>query len=153
MARLSRSFFRRSVISMAATVSVAATSCALAQGPQLAKSMHAVAANSGERQFLFDNELAMSKMSQRMMANPTGDVDRDFVAMMIPHHQGAIDMAQAEIKYGHNETLRRLSEEIINQQGHEISIMRRAVDGGSQGKTPSEADGDKPVAQDKKIKP
>jgi uncharacterized protein (DUF305 family) len=39
------------------------------------------------------------------------DVDRDFVSMMIPHHQAAIEMAQAELRYGHNEILRRLAQE------------------------------------------
>lgn len=131
MALLSRSFFYRRVISMATTLSMTATSYALAQSPAPMSHMHAVAANAGERQFLSDNEAAMRKMSQGMMINPSGDVDRDFVAMMVPHHQGAIDMAEAEIKYGHNETLRRLSEEIISKQGQEISIMHHALDGAS----------------------
>jgi hypothetical protein len=62
------------------------------------------------------------------MVKPTGDVDRDFVAMMIPHHQGAVEMAKAELKYGHNELLRRLSKEIIANQQQEITVMRLAVD-------------------------
>jgi uncharacterized protein (DUF305 family) len=120
---------------MATTLSVAATSYALAspQSQRPTSHAHPVAPNVGERQFLFDNELAMSKMSRGMMTDPTGDVDRDFVAMMIPHHQGAIDMAQAELKYGHNETLRHLAERIVSQQGQEISIMRRAIDDDPQG--------------------
>ena len=137
MTRSSRSLVRRLVISMAATLSVATTSSALAQGPTLAKSKHAVTASSGERPFLFDNKLAMNKMSRRMMINPTGDVDRDFVAMMIPHHQGAIDMARAEIRYGHDEALRHLSKDIINQQAQEISVMRHAIDGDSRGRPPN----------------
>ncbi len=153
MPLLSRSFFRRRVISMATTLTVAATSYALAQSPTPVNGPHAIAANSGEREFLFDNELAMSKMTRGMMVNPTGDVDRDFVAMMIPHHQGAIEMAEAEIKYGHNETLRRLAANIVDQQGQEISIMHQAIDTGSQGKISSEVDGDKQAAQDKKVKP
>ena len=79
----------------------------------------------------------MSKMSRGMMVGPTGDVDRDFVAMMIPHHQGAIEMAQAEIKYGHNETLRRLAEDIVNEQDQEISIMHHAIDDASPGRISS----------------
>ena len=39
-------------------------------------------------------------MMADMAIKPTGDVDRDFVAMMVPHHQGAIDMAQAVLRYG-----------------------------------------------------
>ncbi|MGJ4942538.1 DUF305 domain-containing protein [Bradyrhizobium sp. HKCCYLS1011] len=137
---------------MATTLTVAATTSTLAQSSNPVNQPHAVAADSGERQFLFDNELAMSKMSRGMMVNPTGDVDRDFVAMMIPHHQGAIDMAEAEIKYGHSETLRRLAASIVNQQGQEISIMHRAI-GGPQGKIPSEANDDKQLAQGKKVTP
>ena len=57
----------------------------------------------------------------------SGDVDRDFVAMMVPHHQGAIDMAGALLRYGHNEQLRRLAQEIIVTQQQEIAAMRLAV--------------------------
>ena len=47
--------------------------------------------------------------------------------MMIPHHQGAIDMAQAELRHGHNEQLRRIAQEIIVTQQQEIATMRLAV--------------------------
>jgi hypothetical protein len=47
--------------------------------------------------------------------------------MMVPHHQGAIDMAKAELKYGHNEQLRRIAQEIIVTQQQEIPVMRLAV--------------------------
>jgi Domain of unknown function (DUF305) len=47
--------------------------------------------------------------------------------MMVPHHQGAIDMARVELKYGRNEQLRRLSQEIIVTQQQEIAAMRLAV--------------------------
>ncbi|NIF74975.1 DUF305 domain-containing protein, partial [Burkholderia sp. Ap-962] len=57
----------------------------------------------------------------------SGDVDRDFVAMMVPHHQGAIDMAQAELRYGHNEQLRRIAPEIVVEQQQEIVAMRLAL--------------------------
>jgi uncharacterized protein (DUF305 family) len=49
-----------------------------------------------ERPFLAENAAAMTKMMNDMTIKPTGNIDRDFVAMMVPHHQGAIDMAQAE---------------------------------------------------------
>ena len=48
-----------------------------------------------EAPFLKDNQAAMIKMMNDMAIKPTGDIDRDFVAMMSPHHQGAIDMAIA----------------------------------------------------------
>jgi uncharacterized protein (DUF305 family) len=62
------------------------------------------------------NEAAMNQMMADMKIKPTGDVDRDFVAMMVPHHQGAVDMARAELQYGHNAQLRRLAHEIVVKQ-------------------------------------
>ncbi len=62
-----------------------------------------------------------------MATSPTGDVDRDFVAMMVPHHQGAIEMAMAELRHGRNEQLRRLAQEIIVTQGQEIRAMHQAA--------------------------
>ena len=59
--------------------------------------------------FLAENDAAMTKMMNGMTAMPSGDIDRDFVAMMVPHHQGAIDMAKAELRYGKSEQLRRIA--------------------------------------------
>jgi hypothetical protein len=66
-------------------------------------------------------------MMADMTIKATGNVDQDFVAMMVPHHQGAIDMAQAELRYGHNEHLRRIAQEIIVEQQQEIAAMRLAL--------------------------
>lgn len=77
--------------------------------------------------FRAENEAAMSKMMSAMDVKPTGDVDRDFVEMMIPHHQGGIDMAVAELRYGKNEQLRRVAQEIIVEQQQEIAAMRLAL--------------------------
>ena len=55
----------------------------------------------------------------------SGDPDRDFVAGMIPHHQGAIDMAQAELKYGKDPQLKKLARSIISAQKKEIASMKR----------------------------
>ena len=84
-------------------------------------------ASREEAPFLADNVSAMSKMMVDMGITPSGDVDRDFVAMMVPHHQGAIDMAEAELSYGHNEPLRGLAQEIIATQEQQIAAMRRAL--------------------------
>jgi uncharacterized protein (DUF305 family) len=84
-------------------------------------------ASGAEMPFLTENVAAMSKMMVDMGITPSGDVDRDFVSMMVPHHQGAIDMAQAELRYGHNEQLRRMAQEIIVTQQQEIVAMRLAV--------------------------
>lgn len=85
-------------------------------------------ADSIHAAFAAENDAAMSKMMAGMAVKPSGDVDRDFAAMMIPHHQGAIDMAQAELRYGTNEQLRRIAQEIIVDQLQEIAAMRLAVD-------------------------
>jgi hypothetical protein len=84
-------------------------------------------AASDEAPFLAENDTAMTRMMDGMSVKPTGDVDRDFVAMMVPHHQGAIDMAQAELRYGHNEQLRRIAQEIVVEQQQEIIAMRVAL--------------------------
>lgn len=63
------------------------------------------------------------KMMADMGMEPTGDADKDFVRMMIPHHRGAIDMAEVELKYGKDEKLRAMAEEIIAAQNKEIAEM------------------------------
>src|ERR1700751_1338928 len=73
----------------------------------------AFAARTGEKPFLQENDAAMSRMMADLAVQPPGDVDKDFVAMMVPHHQGAIDMAQAELRYGHNARLKRIAQESI----------------------------------------
>jgi len=80
-----------------------------------------------ENAFLKENEAAMTKMMNDMAAKPSGDIDRDFVAMMSPHHQGAIDMAIIELRYGKNEQLRRIAQEIIVDQMQEINAMKLAI--------------------------
>jgi uncharacterized protein (DUF305 family) len=84
------------------------------------------AANDDEASFLAENEAAMSKMMAAMAVKPSGDVDKDFVATMVPHHQGAIEMAQAELRHGRNEQLRRIAQEIIVDQTQEIAAMQLA---------------------------
>lgn len=94
-----------------------------------------------EKPFLTENDTAMDKMMSDMTIKPSGDVDHDFVAMMVPHHQGAIDMAQAELRHGHNEQLRRIAQEIIVEQQQEIVAMRLAL---GQPLPPSVASPDQP---------
>jgi uncharacterized protein (DUF305 family) len=76
---------------------------------------------------LAENDAAMKKMMNDMAVKPTGDVDVDFVALMVPHHQGAIDMAVAVLRYGRNAQIKRLAQEIIVTQQQEIAAMRLAV--------------------------
>jgi hypothetical protein len=131
--------FRSSVGSHAAAAAFGAIAAAilpiahLAEPQSLAEFMVAICAqkfhpaSAVEASYLADNVSAMTKMMINMGIQPTGDVDSDFVAMMAPHHQGAIEMAQADLRYGHNEQLRRLSQEIIVTQQQEIAAMRLAL--------------------------
>ena len=70
---------------------------------------------------------AMGRMDHDMMAPATGDADRDFAVMMIPHHQGAVEMAEAELRFGRDPVLRRLAQGIIVEQRQEIAVMRQAI--------------------------
>ncbi|MBF0480764.1 MAG: DUF305 domain-containing protein [Desulfovibrionaceae bacterium] len=99
----------------------------LACGPcasALAGETSAKAAEADEKAFMEQNKPAMDAMMRDMDVKPTGDVDRDFTAMMIPHHQGAIDMARIYLRYGRDKQLRRLCQNIIVAQEREIKLMR-----------------------------
>ena len=68
---------------------------------------------------------AMDKMSKDMAAVPmTGDADRDFVGMMLPHHQGAIDMAKYELAHGKDPAMLKLARAIVAAQDKEIAEMK-----------------------------
>jgi uncharacterized protein (DUF305 family) len=101
-----------------ATAAVLTAASALAQAPHRHGGMSA-----------FDRMMAesMDRMDKDMSVPHTGDPDRDFAAMMIPHHQGAIDMAKAELQFGRDAVLRRLAEGIIVEQQQEIELMRREL--------------------------
>ncbi len=117
----------------AASLLLGSTLVASAHDGHAAHEAHAVSAPAAdprlaaEAPFLAENDAAMTRMMDGMAVKPTGDVDRDFVAMMVPHHQGAIDMAVAVLRHGHNEQLRRLAQEIIVTQQQEIGAMRLAI--------------------------
>jgi uncharacterized protein (DUF305 family) len=109
---------------LAASVPGAAATVAPAPAaPGTAETLSAAA----EGPFLKENDADMARMMDDMAIKPTGELDRDFVAMMVPHHQGAIDMAQAELRYGRNAQLRRIAQEIIVEEIQEITLMRLAV--------------------------
>jgi uncharacterized protein (DUF305 family) len=86
--------------------------------------MNMDAMGSGTK-FMQEMNASMKQMDHEMASAPmTGNVDHDFAAMMIPHHQGAIDMAKGELSYGKDPVMRRLAEEIIIDQQSEIEVMR-----------------------------
>lgn len=70
---------------------------------------------------------AMERMQRDMMAamNAESDPDRRFAAMLIPHHQGALDMARDYLREGRDPQLRAMAEKTIREQGQEIAELRR----------------------------
>jgi uncharacterized protein (DUF305 family) len=81
----------------------------------------------GDSTFAAVMAAAMERMDHDMMTPPSGDADRDFATMMIPHHQGAVEMAEAELRFGRDPVLRRLAQGIIVEQRQEIAVMRQAI--------------------------
>ncbi len=106
---------------------------------QMGEAMSGHGAGAGTRTpFATMMDTAMTVMDGGMKQAPiTGDPDHDFAAMMIPHHQGAIDMAKAELLYGKDPVLRRLAQEIIVTQNAEITVMQRELEKRTVGGSPS----------------
>lgn len=65
------------------------------------------------------------RMHKNMAVEFTGDADQDFIRGMIPHHQGAVEMAEVVLKHGHDPEVRKLAEEIIAAQMTEIAWMEQ----------------------------
>ena len=123
----------RTLLAAVAVVGLAAFAVGRESRPSFAVSPFTIcstaieAAYPAETPYLTENDTAMNRMMADMVIKPTGDVDRDFVSMMTPHHQGAIEMAQAVLRNGSNEQVRRLAQEIIVTQQQEIAAMRLAI--------------------------
>ena len=81
----------------------------------------------------FDGALraVMVQMDSGMCIASSGDHDRDFARAMIPHHQGAVEMARLELLFGGDARLRRLAQGIIVEQSQEIALLRNILHGGA----------------------
>ncbi len=66
-------------------------------------------------------------MHKSMDIKFTGDADKDFLAAMIPHHQGAVEMAEVVLQHGKNPKIRQLAQEIITLQKKEIAEMKQLL--------------------------
>lgn len=69
-------------------------------------------------------QTVMVQMDAEMCITPSADADRDFARAMIPHHQGAVEMAKLELLYGSDPRLRRLAQGMVVEQSQEIALMR-----------------------------
>lgn len=94
----------------------------VAASPAQAQHNHASSASSSPSTKAF--EAANEKMHKDMAITYSGNADVDFVRGMIPHHQGAIDMARIAIVNGKDPDIRKLAEEVIKTQESEIAWMR-----------------------------
>lgn len=97
--------------------------------PSMSSTAEAQSAPAGAEGTAGDATGAFKASDERMMkamqgSAYTGNADEDFVAHMIPHHQGAVDMAEAEIKYGKDPQLKRLAQRMVKSQKQEIAFMK-----------------------------
>ena len=82
----------------------------------------------GSSEFSSGMQSGMAGMMKDMESAPmTGDPDKDFLAMMIPHHEGAVEMARLVLIHGRDPLVRRLAEEIIASQTIEIQAMKERL--------------------------
>jgi glutaredoxin len=105
---------------MAFTMGTASMAPAAPADPHASHSMQGGANTASSKAYM----AGMEKMNRDMNAPMSGDADKDFVAMMIPHHEGAIDMARVQLQFGHDPELRKLSGDIVKAQDAEIAQMK-----------------------------
>lgn len=111
---------------IAAGLSLATLALPTAAQTKMDHSAHkAVAASADASPSTKAFQASDEKMMKDMSVAYTGDADKDFVAHMIPHHQGAVAMAQVQLKYGKDQELRKMAEEIVKAQETEIAFMKK----------------------------
>lgn len=108
---------------LVASMLVSFVAMAQSTDPHAGHTMPATSATAAASPSTAAYEAANAKMHKDMGVALTGDADRDFLAGMIPHHQGAIDMAEVVLKYGKDPKVKQLARGIIRAQKHEIAMM------------------------------
>ena len=109
---------------LAVALSVGLSSAVLAQGMTGHESTNHKQPAASDAPSTKDFKSAHMKMMENMNVALTGNPDVDFVQGMIPHHQGATDMAKVELQYGKDPELRKLAQSIIADQEKEIALMQ-----------------------------
>ena len=94
---------------------------AVVAAPAFAQMKMDPADNPADKAFIGAMHDMMVGMHQSM---PTGNTDKDFVRMMLPHHQAAVDMAKVELQYGKDPELKTLAQNIVEAQDKEIAMMK-----------------------------
>ncbi len=97
---------------------------ALLGAPAIAQQSHKMKMSGAMTPATLEAEAAMAKMHKDMSITYTGNADVDFMKGMLPHHQGAIDMAKIVLKYGKDPEVKKLAEGIIAAQETEMAQMK-----------------------------